>query len=100
MKGSKVVSMIDTISPYMGTIPAHLETRDKGKNTVAMFFYDNSYIPREEAQANAILFTRSREMLALLRELAPTLGHYHGALGGCTACQVDALLEDLKEVEA
>jgi len=100
MKGSKVVSMTDTISPYMGTIPAHLETRDKGKNTVAMFFYDNSYIPREEAQANALLFARAREMLALLRELAPTLGHYHGALGGCTACQVEALLEDLKEVEA
>jgi len=100
MKGSKVVSMTDTISPYMGTIPAHLETRDKGKNTVAMFFYDNSYIPREEAQANALLFARAREMLALLREIAAQVKHEHDQNGGCPACGIDALLENLKEVEA
>jgi len=57
------------------------------------------WVAEGDSEANALLFTRSRYMLALLRELAPTLGHYHGPLGGCAACQVEALLEDLKEVE-
>lgn len=57
------------------------------------------WVVNGDAEANAMLFSRSREMLALLREIGPTLGHYHGPLGGCTACQVDALLEDLEEVE-
>jgi len=52
------------------------------------------------SEANALLFTRARDMLRLLREVAPMLGHYHGPLGGCTACDIDALLEDLREVEA
>ena len=36
---------------------------------------------------------------ALLREIAAQVKHEHDQNGGCSACDIDALLEDLKEVE-